>query len=378
MAKENKNKKYRTFIIFVIVLLIFGGLSILRMVRKLREQESLANGTGDELQVIALEMRGKYGDSFIIKYNNFEMLVDAGTKTDKEYVQQALDEFVTDDKLDILMLSHLHGDHIGDMTDVSFFKDIEVLKIVDAGSKPTSDVANEYVAMRDALVEKGATYTSYYDIITKEEIEDIWYLDSEKKLYLEFFDSGYIASPGTAPGDLNDSSIAFALNYNNNKWFFAGDLPEKCEDKLITNIKKINSEYFKESDYVVFKSCHHGSREANGDTLLSFVKPDMAFIMAGILTSNQSDSEMVEQHPYYETLERMKKYTDKVYWSSINGLTIFKSTGNEVTFSARGRTVDYYYNHELASRESEKLVTIFESKWYKALQELKNKEKTTS
>ena len=31
-----------------------------------------------------------------------------------------------------------------------------------------------------------------------------------------------------------------------------------------------------------------------------------------------------------------------------------------------------------ASRESEKLVTIFESKWYKALQELKNKEKTTS
>ena len=73
-----------------------------------------------------------------------------------------------------------------------------------------------------------------------------------------------------------------------------------------------------------------------------------------------------------------KKYTDKVYWSSINGLTIFKSTGNEVTFTARGRTVDYYYNHELASRESEKLVTIFESKWYKALQELKSKEKTTS
>ena len=374
MAKEKNNRKYRTFFIFIIVLLVFGGLSALRIIRKLKDQQNLANGTGDELQVIAIEMTGKYGDSFLIKYNDFEILVDAGTKTDKEYVQQALDEFVTDDKLDILMLSHLHGDHIGDMTDVSFFKDIEVLKIVDAGTEPTSNVAKEYVAMRDALVEKGATYVSYYDIITKEEIEDIWYLDSDKKLYLEFFDSGYVASPGTSPSDLNDSSIAFALNYNLNKWFFAGDLPEKCETKLVNNIKKINNEYFKESDYVVFKSCHHGSSEANGETLLSFVKPDMAFIMAGILSSNQTDNEMTLQHPYFDALERMKKYTNKVYWSSINGLTIFKSTGNEVSFTARGRTVDYYYNHQVVSKEEEKLITIFESKWYKALEELNSKE----
>ena len=34
------------------------------------------------------------------------------------------------DKLDILMLSHLHGDHIGDMTDVSFFKKMMLLKFL--------------------------------------------------------------------------------------------------------------------------------------------------------------------------------------------------------------------------------------------------------
>ena len=60
----------------------------------------------------------------------------------------------------------------------------------------------------------------------------------------------------------------------------------------------------------------------------------------------------------------MKKYTTKVYWSSINGLSIFTSTGNEVSFDARGRTVDYYYKGAKVSRDEERYVTIFESKWY--------------
>ena len=86
--------------------------------------------------------------------------------------------------------------------------------------------------------------------------------------------------------------------------------------------------------------------------------------MSGIIADNKKNQTIKAQHPYSGALGRMKKYTTKVYWSSINGLSIFTSTGNEVSFDARGRTVDYYYKGAKVSRDEERYSTIFESKWY--------------
>lgn len=371
MKAKRKKKKLGVislFPIFIICIFIIGLLVYNYL------NSSLNNNpkeSGDELQVIAIEMTGTYGDSFIIKYNDFEILVDAGTESDKKYVQEALVEFVEDKEIDILMLSHLHADHIGAMTSTSFFSDInmDVKTIIDAGTKPSSKTAENYVSMRDSFISDGTIYYSYYEIMNNEEIGTVWNIDKEGKIFLEFFDTGEVPLPNSSVSELNASSIAFALNYLNNKWFFAGDLPDFCEKDLVTNIKKTNELYFKNEDNVVYKSCHHGSKTSNGDELLSFIKPDIIFTMSGIISKNLTTVPIVDQHPYLEALERMKKYTNKIYWSSINGLTIFSSEGNEVTITSRGRTVDYYYNGQIVSREDEKSITIFESKWYKALTE---------
>lgn len=319
-----------------------------------------------ELKVISIEMTGTYGDSCLVKYGDFEMLIDAGTTNDKNHVQAALKEFVEDDELDILMVSHLHADHIGAMTSTTFFSSIgiSVKTIIDPGTSPTTTTARNYESMRKSLVNKGSTYYNYYNIINDSSIDTIWNIDEEAGVYMEFFNTGTIAKPSTAPSELNETSIAFAINYLNNKWFFAGDLPTASESTLVDNIKKINSDYFKSSDHVVMKACHHGSNGSNSDKLLSFVKPDIVFTMAGIIANNQKNQTIKAQHPYSGALSRMKKYTTKVYWSSINGLSIFTSTGNEVSFDARGRTVDYYYKGAKVSRDEERYVTIFESKWY--------------
>ena len=319
-----------------------------------------------ELKVIAIEMTGTYGDSFLIKYGDFEILVDAGTTDDKAYVQAVLSEFVEDKELDILMVSHLHADHIGAMTSTSFFDSIgvEIKTIVDPGTKPSTATARNYVSMRNSFVSKGTVYYTYYDIINDASIETIWYLDEVNNVFIEFFDTGTMAKLDTTPSDMNSSSFAFALNYNINKWLFAGDLPSGSESTLVANIKKIDENYFNETDYVVLKADHHGSNGSNSDALLSFVKPDMVFIMAGIVDKNQNNQTISSQHPYLNALNRIRKYTEKVYWTSINGLSIFTSTGNEVTFDARGRTVNYYYNGKIVSTEEEQYVTIFESKWF--------------
>ena len=319
-----------------------------------------------KLQVIALEMRGTYGDSFIIKYNDFEILVDAGTTTDKSYVQDALEEFVEDNTLDIVMVSHLHADHIGSMTSTSFFNEIGITvnTFIDTGTTPTTATATNYISMRNSFVSKGSKHYTYYDILNDSSIDTIWYLDEEHKAYMEFFDTGTISKPNTKPSDMNNSSIAFAVNYLNNKWLFAGDISSSAESTLVDNIKKINPNYFKDSDHVVVKANHHGSDGSNSEKFFAFTKPDIIFITAGIISDNKKNQKITRQHPYANALSRMKKYTKEVYWSSINGLTIFTSTGNEVSIDARGRTVDYYYNGKIVSRDEERYVTIFNSKWY--------------
>ena len=319
-----------------------------------------------KLQVISLEMRGTYGDSFIIKYNDFEILVDAGTTTDKSYVQDALEEFVEDNTLDIVMVSHLHADHIGSMTSTSFFNEIGITvnTFVDPGTTPTTATATNYISMRNSFVSKGSKHYTYYDILNDSSIDTIWYLDEEHKAYMEFFDTGTISKPNTKPSDMNNSSIAFAVNYLNNKWLFAGDISSSAESTLVDNIKKINPNYFKDSDHVVVKANHHGSDGSNSEKFFAFTKPDIIFITAGIISDNKKNQKITRQHPYANALSRMKKYTKEVYWSSINGLTIFTSTGNEVSIDARGRTVDYYYNGKIVSRDEERYVTIFNSKWY--------------
>ena len=319
-----------------------------------------------ELQVISLEMRGTYGDSFIIKYNDFEILVDAGTTTDKSYVQDALEEFVEDNTLDILMVSHLHADHIGSMTSTSFFNEIGITvnTFVDPGTTPTTATATNYISMRNSFVSKGSKHYTYYDILNDSSIDTIWYLDEEHKAYMQFFDTGTISKPNTTPSDMNNSSIAFAVNYLNNKWLFSGDISSSSESTLVDNIKKINPNYFKDSDHVVVKANHHGSNGSNSEKFFAFTKPDIIFITAGIISDNKKNQKITKQHPYANALSRMKKYTKEVYWSSINGLTIFTSTGNEVSIDARGRTVDYYYNGKIVSRDEERYITIFNSKWY--------------
>ena len=179
--KEQSNKtKIIPFIFFVLVLIFVVGGHLLNKLRTDNDKNP-PKGTGDELAVVAIEMSSRFGDSTLIKYNNYEILVDAGTSSDKKYVQDALKEYVTDKTLDLLIVSHAHADHIGAMTDVSFFDDIDVdvSKIVDTGhevkSNTTSEtVSQKYNKMCDELVSRGAEKLDYFDIINDKNIEIVF------------------------------------------------------------------------------------------------------------------------------------------------------------------------------------------------------------
>lgn len=326
----------------------------------------------EPLSVIALEMKSTYGDSFLIKQGDYEILVDAGTTSDAATVQAALQTYVEDDVLDLLILTHFHTDHIGKMTDVSFFDGLSVATIVDPGIIYSTQAARDFVAMREELVAGGTQYYPVYELLNGADPGPRWEIEGHGGMTIQFFDTGFIKEPGTSySGDQNNTSLAFTLEYGATRWLFAGDLPGSREADLVKSIEEEDPYYFADSSFNVLKACHHGSDASNTDTLLSFVEPDLVFMMAGIEKRNRTSSGVVdEQHPYLGALERFRLYTEEVYWTSINGTTTITSDGKDVALQMAGRTVDYYFEGQKVDPEAERLLTIYESKYYLALQSL--------
>lgn len=319
------------------------------------------------LQIISVEMLEQYGDSFIIKYGNWEMLVDAGSYGDKGQVQAALREYVTDGVLDMLMVSHLHSDHMGSLTSVSFFDDLglKVSNIVDNGNTASSSTVKKYSEMRSTLISRGANYFTPWDIFETKTVSQKFMIDEKNGVFIEFFDAGKVPEPGVvlSSDQMNPSSIPAVFNYPNTKIAIAGDLPATQEGAWVNSMKKSKEEYFKEEDNNVFKSCHHGSSTSNGNTILKYVKPDMVFSMSGMVNKEPNGS----QHPTFLAVDRELKYTDKIYWSGINGTTEFWTDGDKMTMEGKGRSKDYYVEDKLVSRTKEKNITLIQSAWYKEL-----------
>lgn len=327
----------------------------------------------DQLQVIPLEMHGTYGDSAIIKYNDYEILVDAGTQNDAKYVQAALKEYVTDKVLDMVILSHLHADHIGWMSAPTFFEDIgiDVKAFIDTGNAREGDQNSvNYIRIRDSYIEKGASYYPLADLLGDKNYSEKFSIAGKDNLYLQFFESNNKTVPGEEfrSSDMNASSVTFTLNYDDVKFFFAGDLPSSSETAVVNHMKEADPNFINDDSFVVYKASHHGSKGSNGYTILDYLKPQICYAQAGLVGANKRAEDAIkEQHPYIEALNRMKSYTENVYWTSINGVMEMTSYGEDVRYTFKGRTVDYYYNNAKVDRQEERYINVFQSKYYQSL-----------
>ena len=84
----------------------------------------------DAFIIYSIEMLGRYGDATIIKYGDFEILVDGGTSSDAASVQKALAKHVTDRHLDMLIVSHPDADHIDGIEKLSTFSAIDSIGMI--------------------------------------------------------------------------------------------------------------------------------------------------------------------------------------------------------------------------------------------------------
>lgn len=301
--KSSKNQKIVASIFGVIFLAIITLLGInqdtLNSFTKIEEEtsnnitaESMATSTSSEvtgnLTVDFIDVG--QADSILIINNNESMLIDAGNNEDGEDVIKYLENKGIK-KLNYVVGTHPHEDHIGGL----------------------DDVINSDIQIENILMPKITTTTKTF--------EDVLDAIENKGLTVEAPSKGYEFKIGEAnckvmtdsiidKDNLNISSIVIRLTFGNNSFLFMGDSEEENE-KTIS---------WPKTD--VLKVGHHGSNTSSSEKFLNEVSPKYAVIMAG-----EGNSYGL---PKDEIVKRIESLGTTIYRTDKNGTIEMISDGNEI------------------------------------------------
>lgn len=294
---------------------------------------------GDTLETYVQEMVYKYGDSIYIKSGDFDMLIDAGQTNDGENVNRLLQEKCTDHKLEVLIGTHGHQDHLGGFTTGALDSITSVGLIIDYGY--TGGAADYgYERYRDYF--KDCDYYSAYDCVNLTNgASKIYNFSSD--LSLEVLNTGAYQAKDTqlhsGCEDENEHSVVVKLTYKEHSYLYTGDISGNYES------------YLKQEDIqnmTVYKAAHHGSQthNSNSQSFMNYVNPEIAVVSAAIVNSdNILDSD--QAHPSSGFVRRILntskiKLSRNLYYNGTMGTIHLVDDGvNSIDVTGLGATKGY-------------------------------------
>lgn len=230
-------------------------------------------------------------DSILITNKNHNMLIDAGNNEDGPLLVKYIKEELNIDKLDYVVGTHPHEDHIGGLDDIINNLDVKEVYLPEA-----TTTTKTFEDVLDAIANNslGITVPTIGEKFTLGEAN------------LE------VIYTGTGEKDLNEASIVLKMTFGNHDYLFTGDTTEEVE-KTILN-KDINID--------VLKVAHHGSKYSSCKEFLTIATPEYAIISAGEGNSYG--------HPEEETITRLKQHTNKIYVTKDLGTIVLTSDGTSI------------------------------------------------
>lgn len=238
-------------------------------------------------------------DSILIQTPTGEnMLIDAGNNADGTTVVSYLKNQGIS-KIDILVGTHPHEDHIGGMDNVINSFDIGQIYMpkVEHTTKTYEDVLT--TISNKGLKPIAPTPGSTFNL-------------GETKFTI-------LAPNSSSYEDLNNYSIVLKMEYGNTSFLFAGDAEDVSEQEML------NKGYDLSAD--VLKIGHHGSSSSTTQAFLSKVNPKYAVIMVGA-DNNYG-------HPAQETMDKLKAANITVYRTDECGTIIATTDGENITFNTK-------------------------------------------
>lgn len=222
------------------------------------------------------------------------MLIDGGNRGDGESIV----DYITAagvEKIDYVIGTHPHEDHIGGLDDV--IRNFEIGEIYMPRVSTNTKVFEDLLAVID---------------------------DNGNKINVaatgkSLFGYGSVRAECLAPNaeseyrDLNDYSAVIKLTFGGVSFLFTGDAEEISEKEMLGDSEGLKAD--------VLKVGHHGSESSTSAEFLEAVAPTYAVISCG------KDNKY--GHPSEETLEKLSDI--RLYRTDLDGTVIFTTDGKSVS-----------------------------------------------
>lgn len=250
-----------------------------------------ASGT---LKVHFLDV-GQADSEFIELPDGKCILIDAGTSESGGAIVSAIRSYGYS-RIDYLIATHPHSDHIGGME--------TVVKAFEIGAVYMPQVS-------EALT---PTFSFYRNLLTAIQAKGLTIHTAKAGVSLPTVGvrAEFVAPNSENYDDLNQFSAVLLLTFGSNRFLFMGDAGTASESEITADVK---------AD--VLKVGHHGSSDASGAWFLQRVQPKYAVIEVG------KDNDY--GHPAQSTLNRLKKIGAEIFRTDQLGTITFVSDGTDIT-----------------------------------------------
>ncbi|MDE7161180.1 MAG: MBL fold metallo-hydrolase, partial [Anaeroplasmataceae bacterium] len=269
-----------------------------------------------ELSIHFLELGNYYaGDSVYIKAGDIDILIDAGSRASSATtIHNYIKQYCTDGKLEYVIATHAHEDHIsgfvGTNSNPGIFDLYECDVIIDYAFKNTSSqISKNYEAKRDKEVTLGAKHYTAKDCMEGNNGATSKYKLTES-ISFEILDQRYYYESSS---DENNYSVCMMLNYGDNHFLFTGDLEKEGEESLVEKNKLPHCK--------VFKGGHHGSKTSSNEALLAAITPEVVCVCCCAGSSEYTDN-VDNMFPTQDFINRVARYTNRVYVTTLAKYTI--------------------------------------------------------
>lgn len=233
------------------------------------------------------------GDSIFVELPNGQnMLIDAG---EKEY-KTKVESYIKDcgySKIDFLVASHPHSDHIGGLS-----------HIVDA-----FDINNVYMPK---VLHNTKTFEKLLQAISDKGLKIKNAVAVENMLKEDNLSMDIIGPVEIDEEELNNSSAVIKLTYGETSFLFLGD----AEKEELNSIKA-------DMSATVLKVAHHGSKTSTYTEFLNKVRPSVA-----VISVNDENS---YNHPNKDVVKMLEQSGAKLYRTDFDGTVVVTSNAEKVS-----------------------------------------------
>ena len=247
------------------------------------------------------------GDCTYIKAGEVDILIDAGSRANSvDDIQSYIDNYVTDGKLEYVIVTHADRDHIaGFAASNSIFDLYECKTIIDfnkTNKDNDAETYSNYIKKRDNEVKNGAThYTALECYNNQNGAKRIYEFGNSMKmeiLYNYYYENN--------SSDENNYSVCVLFTHGSKNFLFTGDLEKSGEQKLV--------EFYgnKLPEVELYKAGHHGSPTSSINDLLSVIKPKKCVVCC-CAGSTEYTKDLQNTFPSQEFINRIAPYTREIY-----------------------------------------------------------------